>query len=166
VALHYLLDAYNIIHQMPSLDRYKLDEQRNGLVHFVEHLRPQGSLKNKVTIVFDGRWGLYRTESKGTEIIFSLDESADDKIKQIVEDAKNPKNIIVVTNDRGIQTFVRKLGAQICSVQDFLSKGRRISKETKEKIDKNGGSTKQISHTAEYKITSEFEKIWLKGKKE
>ena len=54
MSLHYLLDGYNVIHQMPDLNRPALEDQRRALVHFLETRRPQGSSRNRVTIVFDG----------------------------------------------------------------------------------------------------------------
>ncbi len=55
MSIHYLLDGYNIIHQMPAaLDLTKLEDQRRHLIRFVEQHRPQGSANNRVTIIFDG----------------------------------------------------------------------------------------------------------------
>jgi predicted RNA-binding protein with PIN domain len=166
MALHYLIDGYNVIHQMPECDSLKLETQRLKLVQFIENHRPQGSVKNKVTIVFDGQGGhLQSSISSMVETIFSVGESADEKIKSIVEDSKNPKNIIIVTDDRDIQIAVRKSGASIMPVAEFLLKLKRKS-DGKGSIKGNGGraTQKNISHTDEYNINIELSKIWLKKK--
>ena len=87
---------------------------------FIERCRPQGSLNNKVTVVFDGNEDIFGgMESATVKILFSRGEEADDKIKRIVAQAKNPKDIIVVTDDRDIQYAVRALRAKVSSVQSF-----------------------------------------------
>jgi len=157
MSLHYVLDGYNIIKQLPSQSKKKLKFSRNALVQFIEGNRPQGSRKNKVTIVFDGKEDVlpYKIETSA-EIIFTRKESADDNIKRIVEKSKNPKQIVVVTDDRELRFFVRRLGAKIMSVNEFISvkdKGRqKILKEDKKVIPAN----------IEREITEELKGIWLK----
>ena len=167
MALHYLVDGYNVIHQMSQLDHFKLEAQRLGLIHHIEHCRPQGSIKNKVTIVFDGQGGLLTSQlSSALETIFSVGESADDKIKEIVYQSKNAKSIVVVTDDRDIQIAVRKSGAQISSVSEFLSKGQHKVSGKNIGNDKSGASSyKNISHTDQFNINSEMSKLWLKKNK-
>jgi len=145
------------------------EDQRDGLIRFIEQKKPQGSPKNKVTIIFDGRPGRGgRGESSVVEIIFSQDESADDRIKRMVEDSKHKKSIVVVTDDRDIQYAVRASGAQVLGVGAFLSKMQPSAKRSplREKSSGTVSDAKHISKTLEEKITSEFETIWLKKKSE
>ena len=132
----------------------RLEDQRNFLVRFIENDRPQGSVKNRVTIVFDGKSEFTSWTQSSVEIIFSKDESADDKIERIVSEAKNKKNMVIVTNDRDIQYAVRALGAQVKSVQQFL--GKKI------KIKKASGVPENIQS----EITLELKNVWLKKKEE
>jgi len=161
---------------MPALKLDKLEDQRRHLVYFIEQRSPQGSSKNSVTIVFDGDRDIFGGMKSATAtIIFSQGESADDKIRRIVAEAKNTKNIVVVTDDRDIQYAVGALGAKAISVSEFLSKGKSAGK-SKPIAEKNTiqskkvsfESEKYISKTDELKITSELGKIWLKpgGKSE
>lgn len=152
------------MHQVPVLTLKTPEDQRYGLIRFIEQKKPQGSLKNKVTIVFDGRAGRGgRPESSVVEIIFSQDESADDRIKRMVEDAKHKKNIVVITDDRDIQYAVGASGAQVLGVKAFLAK---MQPSTRKNSLSSGtvSEAKLISKTLEEKITSEFETIWLKKK--
>lgn len=164
MSLHYLIDGYNVIHQMPLLDHCKLEEQRLGLIQFIEQIRPQGSMKNKVTVVFDGQGGMLKTPlSQWVETIYSVNGSADEKIKDIVEQSVNAKNIVVVSDDRGIQIAVRKVGAKILVVKEFLSKGRGASRGKIIPTQKSRQAPrKNISHLDEFNINSEMSKIWLK----
>jgi len=159
---------------MPVSNLAKLEDQRLQLVRFIEHYRPQGSLNNNVTIVFDGVSDIYGGMSSSTvKVIFSRGESADDAIRTIVSNTKNTKNIVVVSDDRDIQYAVGALGAKVRTVQAFLknslpSKNKKVA-AGKNTIRTNKDSSvplKYISKTDKYKITSELSEIWLKsGKK-
>ena len=156
MSLNYLLDGYNIIHRLPVLAPKKLEDARDDLIRFIEIHRPQGSSNNPVTIVFDGQTGMGGPpKSASVKIIFSSGESADDYIKRAVSRSPQKKNTVVVTDDRDIQLSVRAQGAQVKSVDEFLSRKEAA---------KNSAATedsKYISKTLEYKITAEFEQIWL-----
>lgn len=175
MSIHYLLDGYNIIHRMPSALRQKtLEEQRRTLIDFIERHRPQGSLNNQVTVVFDGNEDIFGgMDSKTVKIFFSLRESADDKIKKIVARSKNPKDIIVVTDDRDIQYAVRALRARVSSTESFLNKAKGSEQRSAEAgkslgRHKKGFSRetpKYIPKTEEARINSELGKIWLGSKK-
>jgi len=150
---------------MPVLKLAKLEDQRLELLGFIEKYSPQGSLKNQVTIVFDGNQDVFGgMQSSAATIIFSQGESADDKIRSIVAQADNTKNIIVVTDDRDIQYAVGALGAKAISVAEFLSKDQLSGKKPKQVKVISSESEKYISKTDESKITSELGKIWLKPK--
>jgi len=167
MSLHYLLDGYNITNQISTLSSKDPEEQRMGLVRQVEQLRPQGSLRNKVTIVFDGQPGfLSQCKSSCADVIFSDGESADEKIKRIVVAAKNKKSIVVVTDDRSIQYAVRSQGAKVSPVKEFLAKRNKASSKEVLKGKKTVASRpKVISKKLEFEINSELGEIWLKKNK-
>ncbi len=54
MSLHYLLDGYNILKQIPAFRDLPLEDGRRGLLRWIDHSRPQGSVNNQVTVVFDG----------------------------------------------------------------------------------------------------------------
>ena len=147
---------------MPEPSPAGLEDRRWNLIRFIEQYRPQGSARNSVTIVFDGN-----SESFGgmaapaAQIIFSQGESADDKIKKIVAQAKNKKNMIVVTDDRDVQYAIRALGATACGVKEFLGQGKGAGTPGPGAMSSDL-SEKTISKGDESKITSEMKEIWLK----
>lgn len=170
MALHFILDGYNIIHQQEPLMDKSLKEARDSLIRMIEFFRPQGSLNNKVTVVFDGRseiWG--GTPSSSVKVIFSKDESADSIIQRLVSQATNRKNIVVVTDDREIQYGVRPQGAQIMAVSLFLKKmappldSRR---PLQGRYNRTREEDKHIPKGAEHQIKEELERIWLDRKRE
>lgn len=140
----------------PALNLTKLEDQRRCLIRFIERCAPQGSPKNRVTIVFDGDLEVFGGMASPTvKIIFSRGESADDRIKKAVAQAENAKNIVVVTDDKEICCAVRALGAKTSGVRAFLGKAKSRREEGR---DADG---KYIPKSDELKITSEMEKIWL-----
>ena len=164
MALHYLLDGYNIIQQVPELAKQRWEDGRAGLIKTIEIESPQGSVNNSVTIFFDGRPGRVDTPSTSrVKVIFTDGQSADDRIKAMVAEAPQKKICVVVTDDREIRYYVRALGAKILKVSEFLS-------QTKSHQDKRYAAAqsradeepaKFIPKTVEVKITAELEQIWL-----
>jgi predicted RNA-binding protein with PIN domain len=164
MSIKYLLDGYNIIHQMPGPYLAKLEDRRWHLIRFIERSRPQGSAKNSVTIVFDSIGNLESfggMASATVQVVFSQGESADDRIKKIVAQASNKKNITVVTDDRAVQYAIRALGAKASGVKAFLSQGKNSGPQNPG-TDGAPSSEKYISKRDEAEITSEMQKIWLK----
>ncbi|MDP2653028.1 MAG: NYN domain-containing protein [Candidatus Omnitrophota bacterium] len=158
MALHYLLDGYNVIHKVPALVSAKLEDAREGLVRLVETHRPQGSVNNRVTVVFDGQPGIVGNVRGGeVAVVFSSGESADDRIKRIVDESGNKRSCVVVTDDRDVQYYVRSLGARVVGVAEFLSRMKPAGAAPQ------GGQP--ISKTEESRITSEMKDIWLKKRK-
>ncbi|HNV24330.1 MAG TPA: NYN domain-containing protein [Candidatus Omnitrophota bacterium] len=162
MSVHFLLDGYNIIHQMPFKNLDSLEDQRNRLIRFIENQRPHGSRNNKITVIFDGQEGfLNYQKSVIVDILFSCSSSADEKIKQMVREAVHKKNMVVVTDDREIQIYVRALGAQVVGVNDFLTRSSD-AKNIKQIARADKDSAKNISKTLEYQINEEMKQIWLK----
>src|SRR3990167_5539533 len=160
MSLHYLLDGYNIIPQMSLPVLEKLADQRRQLIQWIGSCNPQGSSRNAVTVVFDGRSDVLGGGAvpSPVQVVFSREESADEKIIGMVEEAEHKKNIVVVTDDRSLQYSVRALGAKVSGVQTFLGQGASARTDRPE-------SGKNISKTLEHKITSEFAQIWVEKKK-
>lgn len=121
---HYFVDGYNVIGQSEFLSTGALRDRREKLVRFIEDRRPQGSATHQVTVVFDGRSDVSSPRWDGpTRVVFSHGKDADQVIKNLVDACSNPREAVVVTDDRAIQRWVRGVGAKILGVRDFLSAG-------------------------------------------
>jgi len=82
---------------------------------------------------------------------------ADELIKKLVEESGQPRNIIVVSDDKGVQTAVRFLKANISSVEEFIcgkKNPRGFDSETRE-------SESKISYSQMQVINAELRKKWL-----
>jgi predicted RNA-binding protein with PIN domain len=147
--LLYIIDGFNIVHKVPSL-KNSFTPHRD-LIHYIKRNRLTGSRNNKVIIVFDGRTVRDIRESE-FEVVFSGDVSADEVIKNKVDKVRNKSEVIVVSDDREIREYVRKVRVSSVRVADFI-------KTKKRKFKKND---KEISYSLQREITEELKKIWLK----
>ena len=156
MSLHYILYGYNIVRQAEHLFGSGLKDVRAALVNFINENKPCGSSNNKVTVVFDGRAGLSYLHDKGpVEVIFSQDESADERIKRIVENSHNPKQAVVVSDDRDIQISIRGAGARSMPVAEFLEKGQPKVRVVR------GQPKTELSSSQVARINEELRKLWL-----
>jgi predicted RNA-binding protein with PIN domain len=162
MSVHYIIDGYNVLKQLPDLEGRPLKDGRDGLIRYFEIYRPQGSIKNKVTIVFDGKSEVNlptqrKLKKTNIEIIFSQDETADNKIKKLVHRIPNPKQVIVVTDDRGLKETVKIYGVRVIPVKEIARK--KFPKPDEKTI--RAKTTLNIEEME--KITKELEEIWLRG---
>ena len=163
MSLHYLLDGYNIIHQIPAFSVKKSKDDRENLIDFIENHRPQGNSRNDVTVVFDGHAAHFSSPAS-VKIVFSKDESADEKIRGLISKSSNKKNTIVVSDDKELRFSIRALGAQVLDVKSFLlqAKSLRLKMQPAKHAAKFEQEEKNISKVSEYKITDELKRLWLK----
>ncbi|MFH1857215.1 MAG: NYN domain-containing protein [Candidatus Omnitrophota bacterium] len=164
MSVHYLIDGYNLMNQIPSISSEKLEDARQSLVRFIKKNNLTGSFRNEVTIVFDGKEEVFSLSvEKEFKIIFSKGEIADDKIKRMIASSENPARIILVTNDKDLVFFAKNHGAYVHSVKVFLSK---VSKSENKSI--AGGLTdkSRLPFRKAHEITQELKKIWLNGEKD
>ena len=136
-----IIDGYNVIRSSGFADDYnfnKLENQRNAFISLLSVYAASSS--NRVSVIFDAantdslHWS--RGQVDGVDVYYSSGgQSADDLIKEFVENAQNPRDCMVVTSDKAIQFFARSLGASIVSAKDLYAKLKK----------KGGGDTKPES---------------------
>lgn len=116
-----------------------------------------GSLNNRVTVVFDGYSGISdKNIETDIRVVFSRNESADERIRRIVENFGNPKNLIVISDDNEIKFFARAVGAKAVSVEDFF--GAKLNSQVKKRVNED----LELNFSQKHKITEELKKLWLK----
>lgn len=161
MSVHFIIDGYNVLKQLPDLEKRPLKDGRWGLIHYFEIYRPQGSIKNKVTIVFDGKKDVLlpperKLRKSNLEIIFSQDETADEKIEKLLKRVPNPKQVIVVTDDKELKRTVGTYGAKVVSVKEIARK--KFPPSDKKTL--KAKTTLTIEEME--KINKELEELWLK----
>ena len=106
MALHYLVDGYNLLYALPDIPPGPWPTKREILIELLLTSQPQGH--NRLTVVFDSRQGFGDHAKKGgIEIFYTASETADDWIARKVRETSNPRTLVVVSNDKGIRTMIR-----------------------------------------------------------
>lgn len=118
-----LIDGYNLIRQSENLRRYERKTLEAGRKALIAKLIEYGRKRNhQITVVFDGIQNGWADEGRdieeGINIIYSRHgERADDVIKRMA--AHTMEEILVVSSDREISSYVKKLGKTSLSSLDF-----------------------------------------------
>ena len=159
MSLQYIIDGYNLIHNpfvAGSCGNHQ--DPKKELLRLIIKKRLTGSSKNKVLVVFDG----YSSDFDGLRIgepfsvIFSQEESADERIKKLVEASANPKTIIVVSDDNEIRFFAKYSGAKVLGTQDFVGSIKKTaSSKAKEPV------KQELTYTQIQEINQELKRKWL-----
>ena len=124
----YILDAYNVIHKIPALERL-LDQDlraaRDGLVSLCARVLSQRADLSQMILVFDGK-SAYRDLPQSAppkiKIVFSeTHEKADEKIVKILEGLSREGNKGVVSDDNFVRNHAKAYTARVISVAEFES---------------------------------------------
>ena len=142
-----IIDAYNLMHKVSELKILMQQSQDITVDTMVSKLQGHFQGKSaKIVLVFDG---LGKNRSEGNiNVKFARTDigpdygNADELIKHLVEKAKNPKLLRIVSSDREITWFAKDCGCKIQSSDSFWGemKERRsiravARREAKEKPD-------------------------------
>ena len=118
---HYIVDGYNVIHAIPSLKKllaHDAHQAREQLAFLVSRLTYKK--KFRCTLVFDG---VKPSEPhpplthSPVHVIFSSPQSADTKIKSMIEQSRNRSQLVIISSDREILGFAR-----VCAAETHTSK--------------------------------------------
>lgn len=123
MAIHIIIDGYNLIRQSPELAGLDLQDLQLGREALVDILAAYKKLKaHKITVVFDGsaELALYgsRDRVKGIRIRYSQGrESADDVIRRMAQREK--AKALVVSSDREVMAAAESAGATVMDSAAF-----------------------------------------------
>jgi uncharacterized protein len=130
LAIHILIDGYNLIRKYPPLSRVEEAEFSKGREKLLDWLSQyRRKIANPITVVFDGGKGGDLSEGrdiyKGIKILYSPQgQTADDIIKRLAR--KEGENTLVVTSDQELGSFCRFFKTGWIRSEDFA---RRIQEQ-------------------------------------
>ena len=157
MSLHYVIDGYNMIRHKAYSPSSKLKDERQNLLHFINSDKLCGSSKNKVTVVFDGYPRHETIGAENIDVVFSGEKTADEKIKKLIESCRNPKIVVVVTDDREIKDFAKLHYVKAVGIEEFfIPKSKASSRSARELL------KPELSYSQIHKINQELKDIWLK----
>jgi uncharacterized protein len=123
MALHIIIDGYNLIRQSNTLRYFDQQDIQIGREALINSLASYKRLKgHRITVVFDGTgaeaFSQTKDQIKGIDIRFSrIGEQADAVIKQLASHFR--EKALVVTSDRDVADFAVLKGATSISSPEF-----------------------------------------------
>ena len=121
-----LIDGHNLIGKLPNISLGDPDDEAR-LMRVLENYhatRPH----EPILVMFDparhgsGGFSDLRGQTQFVRAVFARrNENADDVIARIVQSAKNPRSIVVVTSDNAVQRAVRRHGAKTIPSEEFAA---------------------------------------------
>lgn len=163
MSLQYIIDGYNVIRHSSFSFPKKIKDERLALIEFIRANRLCGSPKNKIIIVFDGNPNVSGQDKiiSGVNVVFTKKETADDYIKRLIESETNPKNTVVVSDDKEIKFFVKSVGGLSMGVEEFINHKEKLN-QARRKDAEALALKPELNYSQIYKINQELKKVWLK----
>lgn len=154
-----ILDAYNVIHKVPSLSaklKTGLESARSALVDFVINWKRNNYFHGNIYLVFDGGDDIapfHEPKRAGVSCIFTRSrEEADDRIIGMVRRSENAGDIMVISSDNKVINGCRAHGAWIKG-PEFLTETKKKKKAVSE-----ARSKKEISSAQQREIDEHYRK--------
>jgi predicted RNA-binding protein with PIN domain len=123
MAIHIIIDGYNLIRQSNSLSRLDREDIARGREALIERLAAYRRLKaHRITVVFDGAQApalsAARDRQRGIHIVFSRGgESADAVIVRMARQER--ERALVVSSDRAVAQAAESCGAAVVDSPEF-----------------------------------------------
>lgn len=156
--MYYWIDGYNLIFSLPTYSEAIKDFA--GLrQRLIRTLRKQFAKKKiSATLVFDGAHR--RDEESGLSYPTPLTvayapkgQSADEYIVERIALASNPKEMTVVTNDRGLARHAKAAGAKVQPNQDFIAWLKKGTKKDRPEPKESEQNMKRLLKIFEERLT-------------
>jgi predicted RNA-binding protein with PIN domain len=129
--MSYLVDGNNVMAQRVGWHRDKRGARRalmDDLARFALGRRVS------VAVVFDGAPEKHFADGasyKGIRLFYAeRGSNADERIKQLVEQSRERRTLLVVTSDRALADYVRRCGAQVIRSGEFRKKMEEAAADT------------------------------------
>ena len=118
-----IIDGNNLIHKIEKFKKLFDKDKFNAQTGLSEALKTRLPRTVKIIIVFDGH-----SDRKISGIVYSGIKTADEVIRQYIEENYNRIPILVVSSDKGITNLAKLCGCEIKKSEVFW---KEIDKEVK-----------------------------------
>ena len=169
MALHLIIDGYNLIRQSPELLAQESHDLRWGREALLEKLAAYRRLKkHPITVVFDG-WEAgdfmgNRDRFQGMLIIYSRrGEKADEVIKRLAE--RERERCLIISSDREIMDHAERVGAAVMSAEEFSFRlefalpAIDSAEPEEDEVDWSGTKKKGPAHRASKKLRRQRRRV-------
>ena len=126
MAVHIIIDGYNLIRQSADLSRLDRQDLEMGREALLDMLVAYKRVKHhRITVVFDGTdaYSLYRQRERvgGIAVLFSRsEETADTVIKRLAD--REGEGALVVSSDRAVGDYASSRKAATMSSPEFMDR--------------------------------------------
>ena len=128
----FVVDGHNLIGQMTDVSLSDPDDEERLVDRLKRYYARTG---RSIVVFFDpgGAFHLAKRYSAGAvEVVWAgTGMTADQLIKQRIRADKNPREITVVTSDRGIQEYALQSGSHVMEAAHFLEEMARGRQQTR-----------------------------------
>jgi uncharacterized protein len=139
ISMRVLIDGYNLLYQSGHLGKGRgpgfLERARSALVRAIAAAL-EAEQARATTIVFDAKEAppaaSPRETSGGIEILYAVGyDEADDLLEELIRQAPQPKQLLVVSSDRRVQQIAHRCRAKYCDAGDWYEQLQRARSETR-----------------------------------
>lgn len=128
--MSYLVDGNNVMAQRVGWHRDKRAARRTLLD---ELARFAATKRARLTVVFDGAPDEFFADGasyKGVRVHYAeRDSNADERIKALVEAARERRTLRVVTSDRALADYVRQCGVEVIASGEFRRRMAEVARQ-------------------------------------
>ena len=133
----YIIDGNNLIGKIKSLWTLQQKDKQLSRIKLVKILDQHFGSKNiKVSLHFDG-FANEAIPSSKIKILYSDKNTADSKIKNEIDNSKNPKVIAVISSDHSVQNYAKVNSCTVIQSEDFAEELKRKNTNTEEQLIKS-----------------------------
>jgi predicted RNA-binding protein with PIN domain len=118
-----IIDGNNLIHKIPHIKQMHASDKPGAANALRDFVRSRYQGKGKIVIVFDGHG-----KNEGSSVIYSGNVTADKIIREKIEQAKNCRELTIVSSDAEITDLARVCGCDVVRSETFaksLSDGQK-----------------------------------------
>lgn len=163
----YIIDALNLVHKSPSLRglvSQSKEKAISGLANEISIFFARYQ-SYKAVLVVDGTITAINKFSKNITIIESQNNTADDKIKEIINKSQKKSDFVVVSSDTEVYNFAKMNVVDVMISEDFLklinSNKSQLSNKSN-KTDSNRNNSGKPSGVSKKEIR-EFKELFGTG---
>jgi predicted RNA-binding protein with PIN domain len=125
--MRYVIDGYNVLHSWGMLrGSVRPGQLERARLNLLERLR---QATGEVTVVFDARRAPADADLEenyhGIHVYYTRDESADDRIEEILRKAPSPRDVTLVSSDRRLLDAARRRGCRPLRCLEYLEELQR-----------------------------------------
>ena len=128
--MHLIIDGYNIMHALPVREEWSGRSFQDRRASFLDSLKGYAvGRSHRITVVFDGAKGGDAQGGAetyaGIQVLYSArGVEADQVLRDIIERAASPEDVLLVTSDKSVSEYARSLGASVARADELIRKLR------------------------------------------